>query len=101
MTADTKTKLRPLADRILVKRKKEEEKTIGGIILPDSAQSKQDMGEVIATGPGKKDKDGNTIKMEIKVGDTIMWDQYGGQKITVDEEDFIMVKADDVIAIVE
>ena len=101
MTANMQTKLRPLGDRILVKRKEAEEKNIGGIILPDSAQSKQDMGIVIATGPGKKDKDGNTIEISVKTGDTIMWDKYGGQEITIDEEDFIIVKSDDVIAIVE
>lgn len=101
MSANTATKLRPLGDRILVKRTKVEEKNIGGIILPDSAQSKQDIGTVIATGPGKKDKEGNTIEITVKVGDNIMWDKYGGQEVTVNEEEFIMVKSDDVIAIVE
>ena len=101
MSTNTCTKLRPLGDRILVKRKKNEEKNIGGIILPDSAQTKQDIGVVITTGPGKKDKDGKLIEMVVKTGDTIMWDKYGGQELSVDEEDFIMVKADDVIAIVE
>lgn len=101
MTADTKTKLRPLGDRILVKRNKPEEKSIGGIILPDTAQTKQDIGVVIACGPGKKDKDGNTIEMSVIPGDHIMWDKYGGQEVTIDEEVFIIVKSDDVIAIVE
>lgn len=101
MTTNTKCKLRPLADRVLVQRKKAEEQNIGGIILPDSAQSKQDMGTVIATGPGKKDKDGNTIEISVKVGDSILWDKYGGQEITVEEEEYIIVKSDDIIAIVE
>lgn len=101
MSTNTATKLRPLGDRILVKRKKVEEQNIGGIILPDSAQSKQDIGTVIATGPGKKDKDGNLIEISIKAGDNIMWDKYGGQEVTINEEELIMVKCDDVIAIVE
>jgi len=100
-SASTKTKLRPLADRVLVKREKEEEKTFGGIILPDTAKQKQEMGTVIAVGPGKKDKDGKTIEISVKAGDTIMWDKYGGQEVTIDEEEFVIVKSDDIIAIVE
>jgi chaperonin GroES len=101
MTTNTQAKLRPLGDRILVQRDKNEEKNIGGIILPDSAQSKQDTGTVLAIGPGKKDKDGNTIEICVKAGDKIMWDKYGGQEVNIDEEEFIIVKSDDVIAIVE
>ncbi|MCH9616829.1 MAG: 10 kDa chaperonin 2 [Chlamydiia bacterium] len=101
MTANTKSKLRPLADRVLVQRKKVEEQISGGIILPDSAQSKQDTGIVIAVGPSKKDKDGNTIECPVKVGDQIMWDRYAEKKITMDEEEFIIVKSGDIIAIVE
>lgn len=101
MAAEIKTKLRPLADRVLIKRAKEEEKTLGGIILPESAQQKQEIGQVIAVGPGKKDKDGKTLEIAVKAGDTVMWDKYGGQTITVDEEEFVIVKSDDLIAIVE
>ena len=101
MAAETKIKLRPLADRVLVKRAKEEEKTSGGIILPETAQQKQEMGEVVAVGPGKKDKDGNLVAPAVEVGNTVMWDKYGGQEITIDEEEFIIVKGDDLIAIVE
>lgn len=100
MTTKTKIRLRPLADRVLVKRAKEEERTSGGIILPESAKQKQEMGEVLAVGPGKKDKDGKTIEIAVKIGDKIMWDKYGGQEITVDEEEFVIVKADDIVAIV-
>lgn len=101
MTAETKTKLRPLADRVLIKRAKEEEKTLGGIILPESAKQKQEVGQVIAVGPGKKDKDGKYVEVAVKSGDTVMWDKYGGQEISIDEEDFVIVKSDDLIAIVE
>ncbi len=101
MTTQAKTKLRPLADRVLVQRAKEEETISGGIILPDTAKQKQEIGTVIAVGPGKKDKDGKMIEVGVKAGDRIMWDKYGGQEVTIDEEEFIIVKADDIIAIVE
>ena len=101
MSTQMKTKLRPLADRVLVKRAKEEETSHGGIILPESAQKKQEMGEVIAVGPGKKDKEGNAIEIAVQVGDTVMWDKYGGQEISIEEEEYMIVKADDLIAIVE
>lgn len=101
MTTQLKTKLRPLADRVLVKRAKAEETTLSGIILPETAKQKQEMGEVIAVGPGKKDKDGTLIAVTVKVGDTIMWDKYAGQEISIDDEEFIIVKCDDIIAIVE
>lgn len=101
MKTQTKVKLRPLADRVLVKRSKEEEKTLGGIILPETAKQKQEMGEVIAVGPGKKDKEGKHIDIPVKAGDKVMWDKYGGQEVTIDEEEFVIVKADDLIAIVE
>lgn len=101
MTTDTKTKLRPLADRVLVQRAKEQETVSGGIILPDSAKQKQEIGVVVAVGPGKKDKDGKNIEIAVNAGDQIMWDKYGGQEVTIDEEEFIIVKADDIIAIVE
>lgn len=100
MTTKTQIRLRPLADRVLVKRAKEEERTTGGIILPETAKQKQEMGEVIAVGPGAKDKDGKPIEIAVKVGDKIMWDKYGGQDITIDEEEFVIVKAGDIVAIV-
>lgn len=101
MTTKAKIQLRPLADRVLAKRVKEEETTFGGIILPETAKQKQEMGKVIKVGPGKKDKDGKTIEIAVKEGDTIMWDKYGGQEITLNEEEYVIVKADDIIAIVE
>lgn len=97
-----KLKLKPLADRVLVKRAKEEEETVtGGIILPDTAKQKQEIGQVIAVGPGKKDKDGNVVEMPVKVGDQVMWDKYGGQDVSIGEEEFIIVKADDITVTVE
>ena len=101
MTTQAKTKLKPLADRVLVQRTKEEETISGGIILPDSAKQKQEIGVVVAVGPGKKDKDGTLVEVAVKVGDQIMWDKYGGQEVTVDDDEFIIVKSDDIIAIID
>lgn len=101
MTTNTKTKVRPLADRVLLKRMKQEETSYGGILLPETAKQKQEMGEVIAVGPGKKDRDGKMIEMTVKPGDKVLWDKYSAQEVTVDEDEFVIVKSDDLIAIVE
>ncbi len=101
MTTKMKAKLVPLADRVLVQRAKIEETISGGIILPDSVKQKQEIGTVIAVGPGKTNKEGKLIEIAVKTGDQIMWDKYGGQEVTINEEEFIIVKADDIIAIVK
>lgn len=97
----TKIKLRPLGNRILVRRLEPEETLKGGIILPDTAKKKQEQAEVIAIGPGKKDKNGKEIPMVVKIGDKILMDKYSGQEITLDDEEFVILRADDIIAIVE
>lgn len=96
-----KTKIKPLNDRVLVKRLDAEETAKGGIILPDSAKKKQETAEVIAVGPGKKAKDGQRLSMPVSEGDKVLMDQYAGQEIEVDGETYIIVRADDLIAIVE
>lgn len=96
-----KTKLRPLGNRVLAKRLEAEEKMKGGIILPDTAKKKQETAQVMAVGTGKKDKKGNTIPFNIKVGDKILMDKYSGQEVTLDGEEFVILNADDIIAIVE
>ncbi len=103
MTQQTqkKTTLKPLADRVIAKRLEQEETLKGGIIIPDSAKKKQEMAKVIAVGPGKHLENEKTIPMSVKVGDIILMDKYSGQEITVNDEEFIIVKADDIIAIVE
>jgi chaperonin GroES len=102
MTTHTKVTLRPLADRVLVKRSKQEERIAGGIILPDTAREKQELGIVIAVGPGKTDKDGKRIEIAVKVGEKVMWDKFAGNEVKIeDEDDFVIVKSDDIIAIVE
>jgi len=98
---DTKVALRPLGNRVLVRRLEADEKLKGGIILPDSAKKKQEQATVIAIGTGKKDKTGALIPMPVKVGDIILMDKYSGQEVKVDGEEFMIVRSDDIIAIVE
>ena len=90
--------LKPYGDRILVKPMPEEEKSAGGILLPDSAKERPQSGEVIAVGPGKIE-DGKRIAMEITAGDTIVYSKYGGTEIKVDGEDYLILKESDVLAI--
>jgi len=95
-----KTVLRPLGNRVLLRRLEGEEKK-GSILLPDTAKKKQEKAEVIAVGLGKKDKEGNLLPMPVKVGEIVLMEKYSGQDVTIDEEDYVIVKADDLIAIVE
>jgi chaperonin GroES len=95
------TKLQPLGDRVLVRRLQAEEKLKGGIILPDTAKKKQEQAEVVAIGTGKKDKNGNLLPIPVKVGDIILMEKYSGQEVTLNDEEFVILRADDIIAIVE
>ena len=95
------TKLQPLGNRVLVRRLAAEEKLKGGILLPDTAKKKQEQAEVVAIGTGKKDKNGTMLPMPVKVGDTILMEKYTGQEVTLDGEEFVILRADDIIAIVE
>jgi chaperonin GroES len=94
-------KVRPLHDRIIVKRLEEEEKTKGGIIIPDTAKEKPFEGRVIAVGDGRIKEDGKKIPMEIKKGDRILFAKYGGTDIKIDGEDHLIMKEDDVLAVIE
>ncbi len=95
-------KLKPLADNIVIKPKKQEEKTESGILLPDSSgESKPERGTVVAVGPGKRDDKGERVKPEIKKGDEVIFTKYGPTDIKVDEEDYLIAKEGDVLAIVE
>lgn len=98
---ETQTKFQPLGNRILLRRLEGEEKLKGGIVLPDSAKKKQEQAEVIAIGTGKKDKLGKLIPIPVKVGDIVLMDKYSGQEIKLNDQDFVIVKADDLIAIIE
>lgn len=96
-----KTKLRPLGNRVLAKRLEPEQEAKGGIILPDTAQKKQETLEIIACGPGKKDKDGKLLPMPVEAGQKILAEKYSGTEVTLDDEEFTILRADDIIAIIE
>jgi chaperonin GroES len=93
-------KIRPLQDRILVERIEEEIKK-GGIIIPDSAKEKPQQGKVIAAGPGKVDEKGNRIAMEVKKGDLILFGKYSGNEIRIGDEEHLIMREDDVLAVIE
>ena len=95
------TKLRPLHDRILVERIEEGEQKVGGIIIPDSAKEKPQQGKVVAVGDGKPDKDGKKISLDVKAGDTILFGKYSGQEIKIDGNEYLIMREDEVLAVVE
>ena len=95
------TKIRPLGDKVLVKISEEEEKTAGGIILPDTAKKKPQEGKVVAVGAGKLLDDGKLAPMNVKVGDIVIFAKYGGTEITVDDEDYVILGEDDIYAVKE
>lgn len=99
--AEKKTVLKPLGNRIVAQRMEEKETVKGGIIIPDSAKQKPETARVIAVGEGRKTDDGKKIPISLKVGDVVLMDKYSGQEVTLDDEEYIIVKADDVIAILE
>jgi chaperonin GroES len=94
-------KVKPLHDRIIVKRLEEEEKTKGGIIIPDTAKEKPIEGRVVAVGDGKIKEDGKKIPMEVKKGDRVLFAKYAGTEIKIDGEEHLMMKEEDVLAIIE
>ena len=94
-------KVRPLHDRLIVKRVEEEEKTKGGIIIPDTAKEKPIEGKVIAAGAGRINKDGKKMPMEVKTGDRILFAKYGGTEVKMDGEEYLMMKEEDVLAVIE
>jgi chaperonin GroES len=93
-------KIRPLQDRVIVKRVQEEEKTKGGIIIPDTAKEKPQQGKVVAVGPGKRD-DGKLIPLDVKAGDTVLFAKYAGTDIKIEGEDHLILREDDVLGVVE
>lgn len=98
--SNTNMKLTPLHDRIVVEAAQKEERTIGGIILPDSAQEKPQRGKVLAVGPGKVLDSGKRAEIGIKVGDTVLYGRYSGTEVTVGGKDYVILRAEDVLAIV-
>ncbi|MCB2215675.1 co-chaperone GroES [Desulfofustis glycolicus] len=94
-------KIRPLNDRLLVQRLEEEEKTAGGIIIPDSAKEKPAQGKVVAVGPGKVNDSGERVALQVKAGDVVLFSKYGGTDVKLDGEDYLIMREDDVLGIVE
>mmetsp|Transcript_47033 Transcript_47033/g.123422 ORF Transcript_47033/g.123422 Transcript_47033/m.123422 type:complete len:100 (+) Transcript_47033:40-339(+) len=94
-------RLIPLLDRVLVKRIEAPTKSIGGILLPESAQNKLNEGVVIACGPGKRDKDGGLLPMGVKIDDKVLLPQYGGSEVTIEDEDLVLFRDDDIMGILK
>jgi chaperonin GroES len=92
-------KLKPLNDRVLVLREDEEQKSAGGIIIPDTAKEKPQRGKVVAVGSGKRDKDGKRIPLEVKVGDRILFSKYGGTEIKIDNVEHVFMREDEILSI--
>jgi len=92
---------RPLHDRILIKRIEEKETVKGGIIIPDSAKEKPQEGEVVAVGGGKKEKDGRVVPLDVKAGDRILFGKYSGTDIKIDNEEYLILKEEEVLGILE
>ena len=101
MATATKTKLRPLHDRILVKRVEEEEVRRGGIIIPDTAKEKPQEGKVIAVGNGKVTDDGKKLPLDVKAGDRILFGKYSGTEVKIDGEEHLILREDDILGVLE
>ena len=96
----TKVSIRPLHDRVIVSRIEEGEQKVGGIIIPDSAKEKPQQGKVIAVGLGKKEKN-ERVPLDVKEGDTVLFGKYSGQEIKIDGEDYLIMREDEILAILE
>ncbi|MCD6280306.1 MAG: co-chaperone GroES [Deltaproteobacteria bacterium] len=94
-------KIRPLQDRILVRRIEEEEKTKGGIIIPDTAKEKPQMGEIISIGKGKKTDDGKVISLDVKEGDRVLFSKYAGTEVKIEGEEYLIMREDDILGVIE
>lgn len=94
-----KLNVRPLHDRILVRRMEEDEKTAGGIIIPDSAKEKPQRGEIVATGKGRITEDGKTLPLEVKSGDKVLFSKYAGTELKLDGSEFLMMREEDILGV--
>ena len=93
--------LRPLQDRIIVKRVEEETKTAGGLFIPETAKEKPQRGEIVAVGNGKKTEDGKVLPLDVKVGDIVLFGKCAGTEVKVDGNDYLMMREDDILAVIE
>ncbi|HZT25294.1 MAG TPA: co-chaperone GroES [Pseudolabrys sp.] len=94
-------KFRPLHDRVVVRRVESEERTAGGIIIPDTAKEKPSQGEIVAVGPGGRDESGKLIPIDLKVGDTILFGKWSGTEVKIDGEELLIMKESDVMGVIE
>jgi chaperonin GroES len=94
-------KIRPLHDRVIVKRLEEERKTASGIVIPDAAAEKPDQGEVLSVGPGKRDENGKHMTPDVKVGDRVLFGKYSGQNVKIDGQDLLVMREEDIMGVVE
>jgi chaperonin GroES len=93
-----KVKLQPLNDRVMIEREEAEERTSGGIVLPDKAREKVNRGKVISVGPGKLDKEGRRVPMTVKAGDRVLINKYGGEEFKMDDCEYLLVREEDILA---
>ena len=94
-------KIRPLHDRVIVKRVEAERTTASGIVLPDSAGEKPDQGEVLAVGPGKRDDNGKQVALDVKVGDRVLFGKYAGQTVKVDGQEVLVMREEDIMGVIQ
>ena len=94
-------KIRPLHDRVIVKRLEEERKTASGIVIPDAAAEKPDQGQVLSVGPGKRDENGKHVTLDVKVGDRVLFGKYAGQTVKVEGEEVLVMREEDIMGVVE
>jgi chaperonin GroES len=94
-------KIRPLQDRVLVLRTEKDEKTAGGIIIPDTAKEKPQEGKVVAAGPGKRDKEGALVPLDVKKGDKILFSRYAGNEVKIDGVEHLIMREDDILGVIE
>jgi chaperonin GroES len=93
-------KIRPLHDRVIVRRLEEERKSAGGIVIPDNAAEKPDQGEVIAVGPGKKTEDGKVLPVDVKVGDRVLFGKYSGTSVKIEGDEYLVMREEDIMGVV-
>jgi len=94
-------RIKPLGDRVVIERSEEKEVTKGGIVLPDTAKERPQEGKVVAVGEGKKTEDGKVVALSLKVGDTVLYGKYSGTEIKVDDQEYIIMREDDVLAVIQ
>ena len=99
--AKTALKLQPLGDRVVVEREESEGRTAGGIVLPDTAKDKPSRGTIVAVGDGKLLEDGSRSKLQVKIGDRVLFSMYGGDQVKIGEQELLLMREDDVLAIIE